>query len=52
MAKAKLAVTLDSALVRELDDLVSKHRFANRSQAVELAVAEKLQRFGQDPLRP
>ena len=45
MAKTKLAVTLDSALVSELDQLVSKHRFANRSQAVEIAVAEKLERL-------
>jgi Arc/MetJ-type ribon-helix-helix transcriptional regulator len=45
LAKTKLAVTLDSALVRELDQLVSKRRFANRSQAVEVAVAEKLQRL-------
>jgi len=45
MAKTKLAVTLDSALVGELDQLVSKRRFANRSQAVEVAVAEKLERL-------
>lgn len=45
MSKTKLAVTLDSTLVSELDQLVSKHRFANRSQAVEIAVAEKLQRL-------
>jgi len=44
MSKAKLAVTLDSALVAELDELVAKRRFANRSQAVEEAVAEKLER--------
>jgi Arc/MetJ-type ribon-helix-helix transcriptional regulator len=50
MAKAKLAVTLDSALVSELDDLVSKHRFANRSQAVEMAVAEKLERLAKTRL--
>ena len=42
MAKTKLAVTLDTALVSELDQLVSERRFANRSQAVEIAVAEKL----------
>ena len=46
MAKTKLAVTMDSDLVVELDQLVSKRRFANRSQAVEAAVAEKLQRIG------
>jgi Arc/MetJ-type ribon-helix-helix transcriptional regulator len=45
VSKTKLAVTLDSTLVSELDELVSKHRFANRSQAVEIAVAEKLQRL-------
>lgn len=45
MPKTKLAVTLDTALVSELDQLVSKRRFANRSQAVEIAVAEKLQRL-------
>lgn len=45
MAKTKLAVTLDTALVSELDELVSKRRFANRSQAVEIAVAEKLARL-------
>jgi metal-responsive CopG/Arc/MetJ family transcriptional regulator len=45
MPKTKLAVTLDSALVSELDQLVSRRRFANRSQAVEVAVAEKLERL-------
>ena len=50
MAKTKLAVTMDADLVRELDRLVSKHRFANRSQAVELAVAEKLARLAKTRL--
>jgi metal-responsive CopG/Arc/MetJ family transcriptional regulator len=45
MPKTKLAVTLDSALVSELDQLVSRRRFANRSQAIEVAVAEKLDRL-------
>jgi metal-responsive CopG/Arc/MetJ family transcriptional regulator len=45
MPKTKLAVSLDSALVSELDRLVSRRRFANRSQAVEVAVAEKLERL-------
>jgi Arc/MetJ-type ribon-helix-helix transcriptional regulator len=45
LRKTKLAVTLDAALVLELDHLVSKHRFANRSQAIEVAVAEKLGRL-------
>src|SRR5712691_9774150 len=50
IAKTKLAVTLDTALVSELDQLVSKHRFANRSQAVEAAVAEKLARLAKGRL--
>jgi metal-responsive CopG/Arc/MetJ family transcriptional regulator len=45
MPKTKLAVTLDSDLVNELDQLVAKRRFANRSQAVQIAVAEKLERL-------
>jgi metal-responsive CopG/Arc/MetJ family transcriptional regulator len=45
MAKTKLAVTLDAELVRELDQLVAQHQFPNRSQAIEMAVAEKLQRL-------
>ena len=44
MPKTKLAVTLDTTLVGELDHLVSKRRFASRSQAIEVAVAEKLER--------
>jgi metal-responsive CopG/Arc/MetJ family transcriptional regulator len=50
MPKTKIAVTLDANLVDELDRLVSKRRFANRSQAVEVAVAEKLQRLAKTRL--
>jgi metal-responsive CopG/Arc/MetJ family transcriptional regulator len=50
MPKTKLAVTLDTSLVDELDHLVSKRRFANRSQAIEVAVAEKLERLSKTRL--
>ena len=50
MPKTKLAVTLDASLVGELDHLVSRHRFANRSQAIEVAVAEKLERLAKTRL--
>jgi Arc/MetJ-type ribon-helix-helix transcriptional regulator len=50
MPKTKLAVTLDSALVQNLDHLVAKHEFANRSQAIEAAVAEKLARMARTRL--
>ena len=50
MPKTKLAVTLDSKLVGEVDHLVRERRFANRSQAIETAVAEKLERLAQTRL--
>jgi metal-responsive CopG/Arc/MetJ family transcriptional regulator len=50
MGKTKLAVTLEAGLVEELDQLVSKRRFANRSQAIESAVAEKLARMARTRL--
>jgi metal-responsive CopG/Arc/MetJ family transcriptional regulator len=50
MPKTKLAVTLDSKLVGEVDNLVRERRFANRSQAIEAAVAEKLERIAQTRL--
>ena len=45
MPKTKLAVTLDTHLVGELDQLVAEKRFPNRSQAIEVAVAEKIERL-------
>jgi metal-responsive CopG/Arc/MetJ family transcriptional regulator len=45
MAKAKVAVTLDSRLIDRVDRLVKAERFPNRSQAIEIALAEKLERL-------
>lgn len=45
MPKTKVAVTLDSMLLRQVDDLVNQDRFPNRSQLVETAVVEKLARI-------
>jgi metal-responsive CopG/Arc/MetJ family transcriptional regulator len=50
MPKTKLAVTLDADLVEELDHLVAERQFPNRSQAIEIAVAEKLQRVSKTRL--
>jgi metal-responsive CopG/Arc/MetJ family transcriptional regulator len=50
MAKTKVAITLDSELVQNLDDLVAQRRFANRSQAIEAALAEKLARLAKTRL--
>jgi Arc/MetJ-type ribon-helix-helix transcriptional regulator len=45
MPKAKVAVTLDSQLIDRVDRLVKAERFPNRSQAIEIALAEKLERL-------
>ena len=45
MPKAKVALTLDATLRNRADTLVSEQRCPNRSQAVEAALAEKLNRL-------
>ena len=45
MPKTKIAVTLDTALVDAVDARVRENRLPNRSQAIELAVAEHLARL-------
>lgn len=50
MPKAKVALTLDAALLDQVDELVAKHKFRNRSQAVEAALADKLHRMARTRL--
>lgn len=50
MPKTKVALTLDSELVEWVDELVDRQRFRNRSQAVESALADKLQRVARTRL--
>ena len=45
MTRAKVAVSLDESLLNRLDRLVSKAVFPNRSQAIQVAVEEKLERL-------
>lgn len=45
MPKRKVAVTVDSQILDQLDELIAQHRFPNRSQAIEAALAEKLERL-------
>ena len=45
MAKTKVAVTLDTQTLRRVDRLVRDARYPNRSQAIEAAVAEQLERL-------
>ena len=45
MARSKVAVSLDKGLLNRLDRLVRKAVFPNRSQAIQVAVEEKLERL-------
>ncbi len=50
MPKTKVALTLDADLLERVDELVAKQRFRNRSQAVEAALADKIQRLARTRL--
>ena len=43
--KSKIAITLDEEFVKQLDYLVMQHLYKNRSQVIEEAVEEKLDRL-------
>ena len=45
MPSVKIAVTIDQATLREVDQLVKARMFPNRSQAFQAALAEKLDRL-------
>jgi Arc/MetJ-type ribon-helix-helix transcriptional regulator len=45
MPKTKVAVTIDSELLARIDALVEDDAFPNRSQAIEIAIEEKLGRM-------
>jgi metal-responsive CopG/Arc/MetJ family transcriptional regulator len=45
MSKTKIAITLDEKFIAEIDKLINKHQFMNRSQAIQEAVKEKLQKI-------
>lgn len=45
MGKEKIAITLDARSVSELDRLVEENALQSRSQAIQEAVNEKLQRL-------
>ena len=50
MPKTKVAVTVDTALLGRVDQLVAARRFANRSQAVEAALADAVARVARTRL--
>ena len=50
MPKTKVALTLDADLLEQVDALVAKQKFRNRSQAIEAALADKLRRLARTRL--
>jgi metal-responsive CopG/Arc/MetJ family transcriptional regulator len=45
MARSKIAISLDEATLSRLDRLVRQAVFPNRSQAIQTALEEKLERL-------
>ncbi len=45
MASAKVAITLDERLLRVVDRWVKQGRYPNRSQAIQSALREKMERW-------
>ncbi|KUL30155.1 ribbon-helix-helix domain-containing protein [Chlorobium limicola] len=45
MGKTKVAVTIDAATIIKIDRLVKAKVFANRSQAIQEALNEKIERI-------
>jgi metal-responsive CopG/Arc/MetJ family transcriptional regulator len=50
MPKSKIAITVDTALLEEVDRLVAQRRFTNRGHAFERALADKLERMNRSRL--
>lgn len=48
--KTKVALTLDADLLDQVDALVARQKFRNRSQAVEAALSDKLHRLARTRL--
>lgn len=44
MGSAKVAITIERSLLAQVDRWVSEGRYPNRSQAIQAAVREKLER--------
>ena len=45
MATAKIAITIDDKLLKQLDLMVTNKVYPNRSKAIQEAVADKLKRL-------
>lgn len=50
MPKAKIAITIDSQIVSQVDRLVKEQSYPNRSRVIEEAILEKLSRIDRNRL--
>jgi metal-responsive CopG/Arc/MetJ family transcriptional regulator len=50
MSSSKIAITLDSHILSEVDALVKRRMFPSRSRAIQEAVKEKLDRLSHNRL--
>ena len=50
MSSSKIAITMESGLLAEVDALVKKRLFPNRGRAIQQAVKEKLSRLNRSLL--
>lgn len=50
MSTSKIAITLNSEILSEVDALVKRRLFPNRSRAIQEAVKEKLERLSHSRL--
>jgi metal-responsive CopG/Arc/MetJ family transcriptional regulator len=50
MPTAKIAISLDNSLLKEVDSLVKKKIYANRSNVIQEAVREKLLKINKSRL--
>jgi metal-responsive CopG/Arc/MetJ family transcriptional regulator len=50
MGSNKIAITIDSRVLEEVDALVERHMFPSRSRAIQDAVKEKLERLNRSLL--
>lgn len=50
MSAAKIAISLDEAVLKEIDGLVKKRIFPNRSRAIQEAVKEKIEKISKSRL--
>jgi Arc/MetJ-type ribon-helix-helix transcriptional regulator len=48
---AKIAITMDPELLFKIDALVKNKRFKNRSQAIQIAVRQAVERLEHDKLK-